>query len=125
MKIDTNFSTQQFIDNQKTKKSNEDDIIQQISKEKETKHIEKKEIKEEKNDKLKNELKKVVEELNKVMSPLNQDLKFNFNDKIDNFVVQVVDTKEKKVIREFPPKEALHLMEKMRELVGILFNQKG
>jgi flagellar protein FlaG len=77
-------------------------------------------------DEIKKELQKIVEELNKVMSnSLNADLRFKFNDKVDELVVQVVDTKNDSVIREFPPKEALKLMEKMRELVGMLFDKKG
>ncbi|GAX87220.1 flagellar protein FlaG [Lebetimonas natsushimae] len=74
---------------------------------------------------LKKELQKVVEELNKALNPLNTSLKFKFNDKIDFLTVQVVDTKTNETIREFPPKEALRLMEKMREIVGMLFDKKG
>ena len=37
----------------------------------------------------------------------------------------VIDMKNNKVIREYPPKEALELMEKMREIVGLLFDKKG
>ncbi len=74
---------------------------------------------------IKRELQNVIEELNKAMNPLNQDLKFQFNDKVDELIVQVVDKKNDIVIREFPPKEALKLMEKMRELVGLLFDKKG
>jgi len=33
--------------------------------------------------------------------------------------------KNNRVIREYPPKEALELMEKMREIVGLLFDKKG
>jgi len=74
---------------------------------------------------LKKELQKIVEELNKALNPLNTSLKFKFNDKIDFLTVKVVDTKTNETIREFPPKEALKLMEKMRELVGMLFDKKG
>jgi len=74
---------------------------------------------------LKKELQKIVEELNKALNPLNTTLKFKFNDKIDFLTVKVVDTKTNETIREFPPKEALRLMEKMREIVGILFDKKG
>jgi flagellar protein FlaG len=76
-------------------------------------------------DEIKKELQKVIEDLNRAMNPLNQDLKFQFNDKVDELVVQVIDKKNDTVIREFPPKEALKLMEKMRELVGMLFDKKG
>jgi len=74
---------------------------------------------------IKKEIQKIVEELNKAMNPLNTDLKFKFNDKVDELTVLVVDKTNDKVIREFPPKEALKLMEKMRELVGMLFDKKG
>ncbi len=74
---------------------------------------------------IKKELQKVIEELNKAMNPLNKDLKFQFNDKVDELIVKVVDIKTDRVIREFPPEEALKLMEKMRELVGMLFDKKG
>jgi flagellar protein FlaG len=75
--------------------------------------------------KLKKELQKLTEELNKALNPLNTTLKFHFNDKIDELMVKVVDTKDNRVIREYPPKEALELMEKMREVVGLLFDKKG
>jgi len=76
-------------------------------------------------DKLKKELQKVTEELNKALNPLSTSLKFQFNDKIEELMVKVIDTKDNKVIREYPPKEALELMEKMREIVGLLFDKKG
>lgn len=74
---------------------------------------------------IKKELQHLTEQLNKEMNPLNKDLEFKYNNKIENFSVLVVDKKTDKVIREFPPKEALKLMEKMRELVGMLFDKKG
>jgi flagellar protein FlaG len=75
--------------------------------------------------KLKKELQKLTQELNKALNPLNTTLKFHFNDKVDELTVKVVDTKNDRVIREYPPKEALELMEKMREVVGLLFDKKG
>jgi flagellar protein FlaG len=59
------------------------------------------------------------------MSPLNSDIKFSFNDKVDELVVNVVDKNTDKVIRKIPSEEALKIMEKMRELVGALFDKKG
>ena len=82
--------------------------------------MDKKSIKE-----IKKELQKITEELNKAMNPLNDEIKFHFNNKIDELTVKVIDKKNNEVIREFPPKEALKLMEKMRELVGMLFDKKG
>jgi len=76
-------------------------------------------------EKLKKELDRITEELNKALNPLNTTLKFKFDDKVDELIVKVVDTKENRVIREYPPKEALELMQKMRELMGLLFDKKG
>jgi len=73
----------------------------------------------------KEKLQELTEKLNKEMEPLNPDIKFSFNDKIDNFVVNVIDKNTDKVIRQFPSEEALKIMEKMRELVGALFDKKG
>jgi len=75
--------------------------------------------------KLKQELQKITEELNKALNPLNTTLKFKFNDKIEELTVEVVDTKKNEVIRKFPSDEAVRLMEKMREIVGLLFDKKG
>ena len=74
---------------------------------------------------LKKKLQQIVEDLNKSLNPLNDSLKFQFNDKVDILTVKVIDTTNNKVVREFPPKEALRLMEKMREVVGMLFDKKG
>jgi len=74
---------------------------------------------------IKKELQRITQELNKAMNPLNTAIKFHFNDKIDELTVKVIDKKNNEIIREFPPKEALRLMEKMRELVGMLFDKKG
>jgi len=87
--------------------------------------IQKHQIDKKSKDEIRKELQKIVEELNREMNPLNIDLKFKFNDKIDELTVMVIDKKTNEVIREFPPKEALRLMEKMRELVGMLFDKKG
>jgi flagellar protein FlaG len=71
------------------------------------------------------DLKKIIDELNNTMNSLNTSLKFSFDDKINTLTVKVVDTKTDEVIREFPPKEAIKLMEKMKEVVGLLFDKKG
>ena len=56
---------------------------------------------------------------------MNTGLEFKYNDKINNFSVFVIDKQTDKIIREIPSKDALKLMEKMKELVGMLFDKKG
>jgi flagellar protein FlaG len=73
----------------------------------------------------KEKLQDLTQKLNKEMEPLNPDIKFTFNNKVDSLVVNVVDKNTDKVIRKIPSDEALKIMEKMRELVGALFDKKG
>ena len=87
--------------------------------------IRKHQIEKKSKEEIKKELQKIVAELNEKMNPLNINLEFKFNNKIDELTVMVVDKKNHEVIREFPPKDAIKLMEKMRELVGMLFDKKG
>jgi len=73
----------------------------------------------------KEKLQDLTKQLNKEMAPLNPDIKFSYNDKVNELVVNVVDKNTDKVIRKIPSDEALKIMEKMRELVGALFDDKG
>jgi len=73
----------------------------------------------------KQELQELTAKLNKEMEPLNPDIKFHFNERIDDLVVNVIDKKTDRVIRKIPSDEAIKIMEKMRELVGALFDKKG
>jgi len=83
------------------------------------------EIKKEEKKATKDELQDLTKQLNKEMSPLNPDIKFQYDDKVNELVVNVVDKNTDKVIRKIPSEEALKIMEKMRELVGALFDDKG
>ena len=104
-------------------KTNENNNIHKIQKNQETDNkdlMNKKSIEE-----IKKELQHLSEQLNREISPLNTGLEFKYNDKIDNFSVFVIDKQTDKIIREIPSKDALKLMEKMKELVGMLFDKKG
>ena len=94
--------------------------LNDISKEKKEEEVHK-----EKETITKEKLQDLTTKLNKEMAPLNPDIKFQFNDKVNELVVNVVDKHTDKVIRKIPSNEALKIMEKMRELVGALFDDKG
>jgi len=74
---------------------------------------------------IKKKLQEITEQLNKEMDTLNTTIRFGFDDKIDEMYVSVIDTKDNKVIRQIPSEEAMRLAAKMRELVGMLFDEKG
>jgi len=74
---------------------------------------------------IKKELEEITKQLNEEMSALKTTIRFGFNDKIDEMYVSVIDTNDGNVIRKIPSDEAMKLMAKMRELVGMLFDEKG
>lgn len=74
---------------------------------------------------IKKKLQEITEQLNKEMDTLNTTIRFGFNDKVEEMYVSVIDTKDNRVIRQIPSEEAMQLAVKMRELVGMLFDEKG
>jgi flagellar protein FlaG len=66
-----------------------------------------------------------VKELNKQMESLDTNVTFGFNDKIDTMFVSVMERSTGKMIRKIPTEEAMSLAEKMKEIVGMIFDKKG
>lgn len=66
----------------------------------------------------------MTESLNDFMQSLNTDIKFVLHQKMDMLMVQVVDNKSHKVLREAPPKELLDVMARVRDFVGALLDKK-
>ena len=73
----------------------------------------------------KNDVKSLVEDLNKTSDSLEVAVKFAFNDKLGEVYVNVVDKNSGEVIRQLPSKEALKLKEAMKEFIGSIFDMKG
>ena len=73
----------------------------------------------------KNEVRELVESMNKNLDPFNTSLKFGFHDNSETYYVSVIDTNTNDIIRKFPSEEAMQLSVKMKELVGMIFDQKG
>lgn len=117
------YGTQTKVNTQKTEGTN---TIQteEISSNQMDKDLKEKKEKEDV-EKLKAELRKLTEQLNREINPLNTSIKFGFDDRIDSMYVNVIDTQKDKVIRKIPSDEAIKLMEKMREIIGIIFDKQG
>lgn len=73
----------------------------------------------------KGQIKDLVDQMNKSLDPFNTSLKFGFHDTSDTYYVSVVDTNTNDIIRKFPSEEAMQLSVKMKEFVGMIFDQKG
>jgi flagellar protein FlaG len=67
----------------------------------------------------------IIEELVDVSAAFNKRLSFSLNEKLGQVVVKVIDTDTDKVIREIPPAELQHVNERIREVIGILFDERA
>ncbi|HIV49284.1 MAG TPA: flagellar protein FlaG [Candidatus Helicobacter avicola] len=74
---------------------------------------------------LKEELVELSKKLNDEMKRVGTSINFAYNDDIPGLTVTVKEYGGDKIIREIPSKEAIELMKRMREVVGIIFNQQG
>lgn len=67
----------------------------------------------------------VLSELTSVSAAFSKRLSFSLNEKLDQVVVKVIDNDTDKVIREIPPAELQHVHERIREVIGILFDERA
>jgi flagellar protein FlaG len=63
-------------------------------------------------------------EIERISFILNRKLKFSVNRELNQVVVKVIDGNTDKVIRELPPEELQRLHLRIRETIGILFDEK-
>ena len=73
----------------------------------------------------KEKLNELARQLNKELNPLNTNVKFGFSEDIKGLYVTVSERDTDRVIRKIPSDEAMELMAKMREVVGIIFNKQA
>ena len=74
---------------------------------------------------LKDELVELSKKLNDEMKRIGTSINFAYNDDVPGLTVTVKEYGGDKIIREIPSKEAIELMKRLREVVGIIFNQQG
>ena len=74
---------------------------------------------------LENELRELSKKLNDEMKRIDTDIHFSYNENIPGLMVTVKESNGDKVIREIPSKEAIELMKKMREVIGVIFDKQG
>jgi len=67
----------------------------------------------------------ILSELTNVSAAMNKRLTFSINEKLDQVVVKVVDTETDKVIREIPLEALQRVHERIREVIGILFDERA
>ena len=70
------------------------------------------------------ELRKSLDVLEDTFLLFNRRLKFSVNEEIDRVVVKVVDGSTDKVIKEIPPEEIQRLIVRIKETIGLLFDEQ-
>lgn len=66
-----------------------------------------------------------IKSLNLKAEALQTNIQFGFNDKIESMFVDVTEKDSGKLIRKIPSEEAIKLAEKMKEVVGMIFDEKS
>lgn len=65
----------------------------------------------------------MAKELDNVSAIFNRKLKFSIDRELNDVVVKVIDTETDKVIKELPPEAMQRLHVRMRETLGLLFDE--
>jgi flagellar protein FlaG len=71
------------------------------------------------------DLKSAIRDLQRVSEAFNRRLSFSLNEKLGQVVVKVIDNDTDKVVREIPPTELQHVYERIREVIGLLFDKSA
>ncbi len=66
-----------------------------------------------------------TKKFNQMSESLNLDVRFAYNDKIDQVYLNVIDKNTGRIIRKLPSEEAMKISESMKDLVGALLDKKG
>ncbi|KAB2953618.1 flagellar protein FlaG [Heliorestis acidaminivorans] len=70
------------------------------------------------------QLNSAIDKMNKAMAALNTSLQFAIHEDTDMMMVQMVDMKDKTVLKEFPPREFLDTISKIRNMIGIFLDAR-
>jgi|SRR5690625_432588 len=71
-----------------------------------------------------NQIQDKINELNDVLAYEKTNLKFVYHEDLHEYYVRVVNPKTDEIVREIPPKKILDIYAAMKELVGILVDEK-
>ena len=75
-------------------------------------------------EKLKELVKETTDSLNEMSTLLKYGIRFAYDDKVSEMLVNVIEKDTNRVIRQVPSKEILAMRAKMAEMVGLLVDQE-
>ena len=71
------------------------------------------------------ELDKLTKELNKELGGADLDVKFAYDEKLEELYVMVYEHSSEKLLRKIPSEDAMNLSIKMKEIVGVLLDKNA
>lgn len=74
---------------------------------------------------LRDELERARRELNQLLLKVNQRLSFRIHEGSGRMMVHVIDNATNEVVREMPPEVFLDAIAKVREFIGLLFDDRA
>lgn len=69
------------------------------------------------------ELSRAVHQLNKLMQAYNTEINFQLHESSGEYVVKVVNSLDKSVIREIPPERVLDMVAYFKEIMGVIIDE--
>jgi flagellar protein FlaG len=69
-------------------------------------------------------MEQAIAEANKILKPTNKSFQYSVHDETHEIMIQVKDNDTGEVIKEIPSEESLDRVAKMRELAGIVIDEK-
>ena len=70
------------------------------------------------------DVRKSVEQLEQMVAQFNRRFDISVNKTIGRIIVKVIDTETDKVIKEIPPREIQHMVQRLQEMVGLLVDER-
>ena len=72
----------------------------------------------------KDNVKQVIDSLNKFLEPNNTSLKFELHEELNEYYVTIVNDKTHEIVREIPSKKILDIYAAMTEFLGFVVDKK-
>jgi len=70
------------------------------------------------------DLTEALQQANLATEAVKVGLRFQFHESSDRMLVKVIDVEKNKVIKEIPPEKLLDLVGQIREMIGVLLDEK-
>jgi len=70
------------------------------------------------------ELQETVKDLEKISLAFNKKIRFKVDQKSHEVIVRIIDSETNKVVKELPSQELQRLRDRIRETMGILFDEQ-